>query len=72
MYPTTYNTAITKLREHNIFPSRVVQNEVCIELEVYCIALLMDNKLEEIKNILGDKFKIDRLPNLEVITIKIK
>ena len=71
-YPNTYDTAIDTLRQNNIYPSRVMVGNDCIELEVYCMALLMDEEVDKIKEILGEGWKVDKLSNIEYITIKLK
>ena len=68
----TYEDAIDKLIDEGINPTVVTKNKEVQCLEVYSSSLSSDGKIGFIKDLLGDEVRIDFLPNLELIEIKIK
>jgi len=68
-----YNGAILALRNHKIYCNKVmdVYGEIH-ELEVEEWSLAINDIMEKIKDVLGDNFKITRLPNLGIINIEYK
>ena len=53
------------------YPRKLIDNGECVGLEVYCIGILMDDMVGKLKELLPG-FNIQKIPNEEYISIKIK
>lgn len=73
MYAVTYEQGIIKLRDNHIYPKKVIhktlKKESVLGLEVDAIPLLRQGKMDICKKVLGESFKVDWLPNQEIIYI---
>lgn len=72
----SYQDLLKKLYDNHFYPNlkiKIKKDEEVIEgLEIPTSPLLQDRKVERVREIIGESFKADYIPNIEVIIIKKK
>lgn len=73
---TDYDTIIPFLNNNHFYPGKTVvmkkNREVCEGLWLYCPPILKESKVNKLKELLGDGWKVDWFGNLQEIHIKKK
>lgn len=67
----TYTDIISKLQEKGYRPIQRIRipSADILGLEVYCSPILMDDRVDEFRVLVGDSFKVDKFPNHDYILI---
>lgn len=67
-----YEDISDDLRSNHLYPDFVVEGKKIVRLEVKCPAIQSIPRLEKVKEVCGDDFDCNFLPNEEIITVKKK
>ena len=70
--PIDYDSLIKKLNTNHIYKiKKIMDKDKCSGLEIFSSGLMEQRRREIIRDVCGDRFKIDYFPNDEFFVVKL-